>query len=287
MPIDQVLDLLRCPHCGCLFEPAEQSLRCASGHHFDVARQGYVNLLPGPPPRNADTSEMVAARERFLVAGHYNLLLDALEQAIATQDASMGEHPVLIDTGAGPGWYLAGLLERLTGHRPTVRGLATDVAVPAVRRAARRHPRMSAVVADSWAGLPIGDGLADVVLSVFAPRNPGEAVRVLRPGGRWIVLAAEPDHLAGLRRRLGLLNVEPGKQQRLLDSLPAELKLVDSWRVEASLQLSATAVADLVAMGPNAFHARSGPDSPSVSEIGTETGEANVAVRVTVAVNRR
>ena len=114
MPIDQVLDLLRCPHCGCLFEPAEQSLRCASGHRFDVARQGYVNLLPGPPPRNADTSEMVAARERFLVAGHYNLLLDALEQAIATQDASMGEHPVLIDTGAGPGWYLAGLLERLT-----------------------------------------------------------------------------------------------------------------------------------------------------------------------------
>lgn len=286
MPIDQVLDLLRCPHCGSAFEPSEQSLRCGSGHRFDVARQGYVNLLPGPPPRNADTSEMVAARERFLLAGHYTVLLDALEQAMAAQDG-LGQDPVLIDTGAGPGWYLAGLLERLAGHRPTVRGLATDVAVPAVRRAARRHPRMAAVVADSWAGLPIPDGVADVLLSVFAPRNPGEAVRVLRPGGRWIVLAAEPDHLAGLRRRLGLLNVEPGKQQRLLDSLPAELKLVDSWRVVASLQLSATAVADLVAMGPNAFHARTGPDSPSVSEIGAEAVEANVAVRVTVAVSRR
>lgn len=270
MAIEDVLGLLRCPHCAGPFTLGERTVGCGNGHRFDLARQGYLNLLPGRPPRNADTTDMVTARERFLDAGHYDVLLSALRQTVADQSVHPGA--VLIDTGAGPGWYLAGLLD----SSPGARGLATDVAVPAVRRAARRHPRMSAIVADSWAGLPLASGVADVVLSVFAPRNPGDAVRLLRPGGRWIVLAAEPDHLAGLRERLGLLDVEPGKHQRLLDSLPAELALIDSRRVTRTLRLSTAAAADLVAMGPNAFHPRTAL-APAVEH------RVEVAVRLTVA----
>lgn len=276
MSIGEVLDLVRCPHCEGGFTLSERTLGCGNGHRFDVARQGYVNLLPGGTPRNADTAEMVLARERFLNAGHYTVLLRALQQAVQEEvqqgdGAHLDREPVLIDAGAGPGWYLAGLLDAL----PTARGLATDVAVPAIRRAARRHPRMTAVVADSWAGLPVPDGVADVVLCGFAPRNPADAARMLRPGGRWVVMAAEPDHLAGLRERLGLLGVEPGKHQRLIDSLPPGLKVIDSWRVNTMLQLPPGAVADLVAMGPNAFHHRTGRE-PADELV------AEVSVRVTV-----
>ncbi len=278
MPIADVLDLLRCPHCGSPLLQQGATLRCPQGHAFDVARQGYVNLLPGGPPRNADTAAMVAARERFLSAGHYRPLLAGLCEAI--DGLGLRSDAVLIDAGAGPGWYLAGLLDQLLGQVPSARGLATDVSVAAVRRAARAHPRMGAVVADSWAGLPVRDGVADVVLSVFAPRNPADAARLLRPGGHLVVLAAEPDHLATLRDRLGLLGVEPAKHQRLLDSLPPTLTPTGSRRLTAHLTLTPAAVADLVAMGPNAFHhsENTTDDRPGSLDVDVE-----VAVRLTLA----
>ena len=61
-------------------------------------------------------------------------------------------------------------------------GLAFDVTKPALRRAARAHPRVGAVLADTWGPLPLADGSADVLLNVFAPRNGPEMRRVLRPG---------------------------------------------------------------------------------------------------------
>ncbi len=59
---------LRCPVCQSSLSYEAGSLRCPAGHSFDVAKQGYVNLL-GKPPKNADTPDMVAARERFLAGG--------------------------------------------------------------------------------------------------------------------------------------------------------------------------------------------------------------------------
>ena len=41
---------------------------------------------------------------------------------------------------------------------------------------------------DVFRPFPLADGVADVVLDVFAPRNPAEFHRVLRPTGRLIVV---------------------------------------------------------------------------------------------------
>ena len=51
--------LLACPHCGRALEPMERRWACPSGHSFDVARQGYLNLSDGPEPANADTAAML------------------------------------------------------------------------------------------------------------------------------------------------------------------------------------------------------------------------------------
>ncbi|MFZ0530360.1 MAG: hypothetical protein WAL91_07480, partial [Propionicimonas sp.] len=58
--------LLACPTCGRALEVHERSLRCADGHSHDLSRQGYVNLLGGPEPGNADTAAMLRARGRVL-----------------------------------------------------------------------------------------------------------------------------------------------------------------------------------------------------------------------------
>ncbi len=48
--------------------------RCSAGHSFDIAREGYIHLLPVQNKRSrdpGDRKEMVGARRRFLNAGHY------------------------------------------------------------------------------------------------------------------------------------------------------------------------------------------------------------------------
>jgi len=235
------LDWLRCPHCAAPLTRTPGALRCAAGHSFDIARQGYVNLLGRAAPANADTPAMLEARARFLAAGHYAPLADA----VAAATAGAGR---ILEVGAGTGYYLARALDA----HPDAEGLASDVSPAAARRAARAHPRAAAIVADTWAGLPVADGAVDAVLCVFAPRNPAEFARVLAPGGRVVVAVPTAEHLAALRTRHGLLDVAGDKTDALLAGFPgwdAHVRPV-RWRAD----LAADAVADLIAMGPNAFH---------------------------------
>lgn len=37
--------MLRCPNCHAELKREGKAFRCRNGHSFDVARQGYVNLL--------------------------------------------------------------------------------------------------------------------------------------------------------------------------------------------------------------------------------------------------
>ena len=82
MAIEQVIDLLVCPLCAGGLRLDLRQVRCVSGHTFDVARQGYLNLSGRGTPRNADTSAMVAARERFLAGGYYEAIAGAVLDAV-------------------------------------------------------------------------------------------------------------------------------------------------------------------------------------------------------------
>lgn len=234
-------DWTRCPVCQQPLSPADRELRCAAGHSFDVARQGYVNLLGRTPPPNADTAAMLDARSQFLGAGHYAPIARAVaEQVVGAR---------VVEAGAGTGYYLAHLLDA----HPGVEGLATDVSVAAAKRAAKAHPSAVAIVADTWAGLPILDAAVDTVVCVFAPRNPEDFARILRPGGRLIVAQPLPGHLAALREAYGLLDVADDKSTRLAAALHG-WSPHSTRRVAYDVDLDPKAVTDLIAMGPNAFH---------------------------------
>ena len=126
----------------------------------------------------------------------------------------------LLDLGGGTGHHLAGVLDRL----PDAVGVVLDSSRYAARRAARAHPRAVAVVADTWARLPVADAAVDRVLVVFAPRNGPEIARVLRPDGRLVVVTPAADHLAELVGPLGLLRVDPDKAARLAATLEPHLR---------------------------------------------------------------
>jgi 23S rRNA (guanine745-N1)-methyltransferase len=242
--------LLACPVCA---EPLsvpgdDDGLRCPAGHSFDRTRQGSFTLLPpGHRPPSGDSAEMVADRVAVLDAGHFAGLTTAVADAVLAG----GERPsALLDLGGGTGHHLAGVLDRL----PDAVGVVLDSSRYAVRRAARAHPRAMAVAADSWARLPIRDRAVDGVLVVFAPRNGPEIARVLRPGGRLVVVTPAADHLAELVGPLGLLRVDPDKAARLASSLEPHLRPVATTSFRTPLALDRGDVVPLVGMGPHARH---------------------------------
>ena len=262
-----VVDLLVCPHCGSDLDldetdetdaaeapdPGGAALVCDRGHAFDVARQGYVNLAGSATPVG-DTPEMVAARAAFLDAGHFAPLLAAVAAHAARDAERRGGGGVVLDVGAGTGHYLAAALDAAAEHDPGVRGVAVDAAKPAVRRAARAHPRAGAVLADTWAGLPLRTGSVSTALCVFAPRGAAHLHRVLDPAGQLVVLTPTPRHLHELVAALGLLSVDERKPQRLEATLGRRFVRGRHAVVETAMSLDHEAVAALVGMGPSAHH---------------------------------
>ena len=241
---------LACPHCGQPLTDRPGGVGCPQGHHFDRARQGYLTLL-GPRSRTdtGDSVDMVAAREEFLTAGHYRPLADAVGAAVLAAGVRPDGSARVVEIGAGIGWYLGRLLADLGGAQ----GLALDSSKPAARRAAR-VPGVLSVVADAWSALPVESGSVDVVTSIFAPRDGAEVVRVLRPGGLFVAVTPLPEHLAEVRDALGMLTVDEGKADRLVEVLPSALVEVARSAVRAPLTLDRAAAAALVRMGPAARH---------------------------------
>jgi 23S rRNA (guanine745-N1)-methyltransferase len=246
-PLDpRAVAVLACPVCGGALTAEQSGLACAAGHRFDRARQGHVTLLPpGHRAPSGDSAEMVADRAAFLGAGHYDGVTRALAEAVG--EPSRG---ALLDLGGGTGHHLAGVLEGL----PDAVGVVLDSSPYAARRAARMHPRAVAVVADTWARLPVADAVLDRVLVVFAPRNGPEIARVLHPAGRLVIVTPEPDHLHELVGPLGLLRVDPDKTTRLAAALEPHLEPVGTARHQEVLRLHRAEVATLVGMGPHARH---------------------------------
>ena len=245
--LQDIESYLACPHCGRDLALGGRTLHCPSGHSFDLAKQGYVSLLAGDAHTGTgDTADMVAARTGFLAAGHYRPIADALAEA-AVEAAPEG---LVADLGAGTGYYLAHVLDAL----PASPGAALDISKFALRRAARAHPRIGAVVCDAWRPLPLRDDAAALMLNVFAPRNGPEIRRTLRPGGTLLLVSPTSRHLREIVRTLGLLSVDEDKQRRIEEKLGPYLTPGERREVEFPMRLSAADVRTVVAMGPSAWH---------------------------------
>lgn len=243
MSLSDALGLLACPSCGSDLRQVERTLRCPSGHSFDIARQGYVNLTSGSEPANADTAAMLAARGRVHAAGVFAPLSEVLALLLHGRR-------LILEAGSGTAAHLRSAM----GQDPEAVGIALDISKAAARIAARADPRIAAVVADVWSRLPLAPGRLDAVLCAFAPRNLPEFHRVLRGDGRLVVVTPRSDHLAGLRDEYPLLRIPAGKAEDVAAAAAEYFTAVDTRVVRRRIDASADLAQDLVAMGPNAFH---------------------------------
>lgn len=236
------MDLL-CPVCGAPLAKGERALVCPSHHSFDIARQGYVNLLPVQQKHSqdpGDTREQVLSRRAFLDTGTYAPILEALIEA-AREYGAAGE---LLDVGCGEGYYCAGLSQAL-GLPLT----GVDISKEAVRAAAARYKGPNWLCATA-AHLPVEDESVGLLTSLFALTLPGEFLRVLSPGGLYIQVVAAEDHLLGLKRII--YDRLTHKEKHTTQELPGLTRL-HSQHIAFDFTLTREQIPWLFAMTPHLF----------------------------------
>jgi 23S rRNA (guanine745-N1)-methyltransferase len=246
--------LLACPLDGKPLQRNGASWRCADGHCFDIAREGYVNLLPVQKKRSldpGDSKDMVAARRRFLNAGHYRPITEAVARATLA-DLPSGTTAGILDAGCGEGYYLRQLSAAATADGRKLAVLGLDISKWAVLSAAKQDPQPNWTVGSN-ANLPVQPGTLDRVLCLFGFPVYSEFARVLKPGGQLLQVDAGPDHLRELREII----YPTLKPQRTAEpQVPAGFTALPGETVRFSLELSGTdQIADLLAMTPHLYRA--------------------------------
>lgn len=239
------MNLLMCPVCRQSLNLVERSWRCEKGHHYDVAKQGYVNLhvvqhkhskTPG------DTAESVLARREFLQTGAYQPLQQAIVELLQWLRPK-----TILDIGCGEGYYTSAM------QAHTQHCIGVDIAKTAVQRAAKLNSKVTWVVG-TGATLPVQDHSIDVCTSLFSPIPQEEITRVLQGNGHLIVVTPAPRHLYRLREAL-FEQVNLHEPKKFLEQLDDQFELQQQQLVESAIELDQQALKNLIAMTPYAYKA--------------------------------
>ncbi|MGN1347641.1 MAG: putative RNA methyltransferase [Acutalibacteraceae bacterium] len=187
-----------CPFCKKSLKKADNRYFCEAGHSFDIAKEGYVHLLPVSKMHSkipGDTKEMVLSRRRFLQSGYYDLFSDKLNE-IVKRYASDG--CFIIDAGCGEGFYTKRLSDFLESSE-SIEIFGFDISKYAVKYASKSDKRTEYAVASVFE-MPFSDECADILIDVFAPIAESEFLRTLKHGGYFIYAVPSQNHLFGLKQ---------------------------------------------------------------------------------------
>ena len=199
MKNNDIVKYLKCPCCRAEMTVSEdeKSLFCTGErrHCFDFSSKGYVNLA-GSRGVTGDSKAAVQSRTDFLNRGYYEPIADMLVD-ILKKYKSQG---LVVDAGCGEGYYTQKISD--SGYKT----LGLDLSKFGVHSTASRlkcnvNDSVFACVASIFE-IPLSDGSADAVLSIFAPCAEEEIGRVLTDDGIMIVVSAGREHLMGLKKAL-------------------------------------------------------------------------------------
>jgi len=236
-----------CPLCHSELIQQANNYRCAGGHQFDLAKEGYLNLLPVQHKRSkepGDSSEMMQARRAFLDEGHYQPLRKAICGLLEAQRPES-----LLDIGCGEGYYTSGFAEVVANTGGRTSGL--DVSKVAIRSAAKRYKGIDFCVASSHR-LPVADNSLDAIVRIFAPCNPAELARVLKKTGIVITATPGPYHLQQLK---GLIYQQIKLHEEAVESMPG-FEQIESLQSSWMMDLTGDQATALLQMTPFAWRAR-------------------------------
>ena len=178
------LHILKCPNCGALLVKKEHTYDCPWGHRFDIAKEGYVNLLVHTQKKTGDEDKMVIARHDFFKGDHYHVLKDEIIKIVQKIKPA-----IIVDAGAGEGYYTRAIAQVYEAEI-----YAFDMSKKAIKLAKKACPDLDYIVANVF-HMPLIDESADLVLSIFTPLGIKEDHRILKDGGYLLKVGPGPKHL--------------------------------------------------------------------------------------------
>jgi len=242
-----------CPLCTAPLSLSEnnKSYACEKNHHFDIAKEGYLNLLPAQHKKSKDPGDnktMMRARRDFLEAGFYQNMAAAITQMI--QDYAPNNSPLrLLDMGCGEGYYS----RHITAHYQPSENLelhGVDIAKNAILAAAKKQKNAHFVVASSH-NLPYPEHFFDLLLRVYAPSDDQEINRILKEDGLLIIATPGPRHLWQLKEFI----YQDVNEHSLTAELPEQFEILHSERVHYRITPSSEQRMALLQMTPFAWRA--------------------------------
>ena len=251
-----------CPICGNELNKEDRSYVCCNNHSFDMARQGYVNLLTVQQKHSlnpGDTREQVLSRRAFLEEGHYA----PIAQTLIDTAKELGITGPILDVGCGEGYYSARLAKDLGGEL-----FGFDISKEAVRCAAAKYKNANWFCATA-AHIPVESHSAELVTSLFAITLPEEFKRVLKEDGYYFQVLAAQDHLLGLKSI-----IYPELKFKEKDTVPelAGFELVKSVPIRFTFTVEGQQIRNLFSMTPHVFRiGKVGAEALAKTEVLTDT----------------
>lgn len=231
--------MLICPVCGAHLDNADRRLVCINGHSFDIAKEGYVNLLRSGKSGDliGDDKQSARSRRDFLNKGYYAPLRHYLQSLFHEKQGN------LLDICCGEGYYTSALAHA------DLHVYGFDISKEMVRLASKRGNGTYFVA--NMASIPVESDSFDFATHLFAPFNEREFCRILKPGGTLYSVIPGADHLWGLK---AAIYDTPYKNDEKLPSTEL-LKLVDTVKIRSDILLENPEDIDAVfRMTPYYFH---------------------------------
>ena len=257
--LPQYLRILTCPLCQAHLTQVGSAVKCENAHTFDIAKEGYINLLTKKLPDSmGDTKEMLLARRAFLEREHYQPLATVINTLLYNYLKTDDDLPYvnILDAGCGEGYYLGQLQRTLGQQLPNARidYIGLDIAKEAMRMAAKRYKGIHFLVANLKERLVFVNDAFHILLNIFAPRNIEEFARITIADGIALVVIPAPQHLRQLREKLGLLSIEEHKQEHVIEQFASHFTYVGATEVNSLLHLNNQEILQAVMMTPNYWH---------------------------------
>lgn len=194
------MSIFICPVCSEKFEISGKSYICPNRHTFDMAKSGYVNLLPtnNSGSVHGDNKFMLRARREFLEKGYYKPLCDAVCRTVAKY---CGNNSVILDAGCGEGYYTTAVKATFDKLDIAVDMYGIDISKDAVDMAAKRKSGVNFAAASVF-HIPAMTESCDILLTMFAPYCGDEYSRVLKKDGIMIMAIPSENHLWELKSEI-------------------------------------------------------------------------------------
>lgn len=256
---------LACPIDGLPLETREKNLTCVNGHVYDIAKQGYINLLPVQHKRSkhpGDSKAMVTARSEFLNSDIYQPVAQQLAEITSTLIEG-NEDTCLLDAGCGEGYYLDAVYNNLKNKKGTgsLSLIGMDISKPAITMAAKRNKMINWIVGTNRQP-PVNYSSIDIVLCVFGFHNFEGFTKILKPGAMVVLVEPGPHHLKELKELI-YSEVKKHDPQKFSSSVKPGYSIKDENQLQFNTLVSGShQINNLLTMTPHLYRAnKSGLES--------------------------